>query len=118
MSESPGPRGHETGPDTETYLQCLHQQLRDARTRIIELDLIIETEESEIKARDERIKELEMLVYPFNAIGLADFIGPVKPCPFWGLVSLERDGFEEHIVCKNCGGSAPVGGWQFRSPIH
>ena len=28
---SPGPRGLERGPDTETYLLDLHQQLREAR---------------------------------------------------------------------------------------
>ena len=56
------------------------------------------------------------MVSPANAIDLGEFIGPVKPCPFCGSVALERDGFEEHIVCKNCGASAPVGGWQFRAP--
>jgi len=88
------------------------------RTRTAELDLIIDTKESEIKARGERIKELEEMVSPLNTCDLSDFIGPVKPCPFCGSISLERDGFEEHIVCKNCGGSAPVGGWQFRAPIN
>ena len=97
MSETPGPRGTEAGPDTETYLLDLHQQLRDARTRI---------------------GELEEMVSPPNSIDLADFIGPIKPCPFCGSVALTRDGFEEHIICKNCGASAPVGGWQFRAPIN
>ena len=37
-SESPGPRGAETGPDTETYLLDLHQQLRDTRASVVRLE--------------------------------------------------------------------------------
>ena len=57
-------------------------------------------------------------LYPATANDLREFIGPIKPCPFCGSVALERDGFEEHIVCKNCGASAPVSGWQFRASIN
>jgi len=65
----------------------------------------------------ERIAELEEKTSPRHSIPLEDFLGPLKPCPFCGSVALERDGFEEFITCKNCGGSAPVGGWQFRAPV-
>ena len=41
----PGPRGLETCPDTETYIQDLHQQLRESRARVAELnDRIIDLE--------------------------------------------------------------------------
>lgn len=65
------------------------------------------------KLREELDRYLHM-VSPENAIDLGEFMGPPKPCPFCGSVALTHDGFEEYIVCGNCGASAPVGGWQFR----
>ena len=62
-----------------------------------------------------RIQELEDHVSPPNSCDLADYLGPVKLCPFCGSESLERDAWEENIICKNCGASCPVGGWQFRA---
>ncbi|HLP30744.1 MAG TPA: hypothetical protein VK150_05240 [Geothrix sp.] len=65
--------------------------------------------------QEARVAELGAQLSPLNTCDLADFIGPTKPCPFCGSTALTRDGFEEYIICQNCGGSAPVGGWQFRA---
>ena len=61
----PGPRGLEAGPDTETYIQDLHQQLMESRARVAELEEFIYVHcdpegmgEQDLKFLDEIIQRL------------------------------------------------------------
>ena len=90
--------------DLEEELERSNKFLEDARAAF----------KAKVDVLEADLDRYRKMVSPANAIDLGEFIGPVKPCPFCGSVALERDGFEEHIVCGNCGASAPVGGWQFR----
>ena len=92
--------------DLEEELERSNKFLEDAKAAF----------KAKVDVLEADLDRYRQMVSPANAIDLGEFLGPVKPCPFCGSVALERDGFEEHIICKNCGASAPVGGWQFRAP--
>lgn len=94
--------------DLEEELERSNKFLEDAKAAF----------KAKVDVLEADLDRYRQMVSPANAIDLGEFIGPIKPCPFCGSVALERDGFEEHIVCKNCGASAPVSGWQFRASIN
>ena len=110
------PMGH-TGE-----LRRTKEENRELKAQLAQSEKFLEDARAAFKAKvdvlEADLDRYRQMVSPANAIDLGEFIGPIKPCPFCGSVALERDGFEEHIVCKNCGASAPVSGWQVRASIN
>jgi len=111
----PGPRGLETCPDTETYIQDLHQQLRESLARVAELE-----------AQVAEIPDLLLIAHMQGAEQAKDQIQALRAqiefldCRLVGRVA-ERDRYREalrkllpeqdpldaEIVCDYCGATVP-----------